>query len=451
MTDTANMSIEDILEGPLKELLGQLQENARPHKSFLEIAGRESKEVVNSNILAYYLDPNEDHGMGTAFLWGLFEAYNEKINEQRSSECPPKELVPEELIPGYEITVEREKDRVDILISGTKISGEDSGNNEEGEKKVDDTGVSAEPIPDWEVIVENKLYAGLGRNKKKGQLQRYWEERGKRSNDQYGILLSLYKVGENEIEENAGAKDRYFNVLHQELTNKVKKNLSSGFERDAQDRHLLFIKDFFHNIETLSRSEMAKETFKNELLAFYDHGEQIRKIHEKEDELLESINDDFKRILNDFGFDRKSESTKKAEHYNPKEDASIEKVPIKKDIYQVFFWLTSLRYDPTVWGVLQLINGENTQYGTAVKKKLEELEVFDSQGRTGIDGVTRKDSGGKDGGTYQHIYLIDFSLKREDIKENGFEETLRDELRKRFFSRNFLEKAQEAYDLVSGQ
>ena len=59
-----------------------------PRRNIYDILGIRSKELANSNALAFYFNQNEEHGFGDLFLKsllelaGAYETFEEKIKEE---------------------------------------------------------------------------------------------------------------------------------------------------------------------------------------------------------------------------------------------------------------------------------------------------------------------------------------------------------------------------------
>ena len=106
----------------------------RPKKNFFDILGVERKETINSKMLAYFFNPNEEHGFGTLFFECLLKIISEKSNksELESIFSAPFKVELEVATLSADKT-ENQLKRIDLLILGSN----------------------------WSIIIENKLYHHL--------------------------------------------------------------------------------------------------------------------------------------------------------------------------------------------------------------------------------------------------------------------------------------------------
>ena len=171
-------------------------------KNFFEITRFPHLENVVSNILSFYFDSNEDHNFSDLFVISLLEILKEKAGI---------------IINLLDWVVEREVttqngNRIDILIKDIS------------EKENSTT-----------IIIENKIYAGIN-----NPLKDYLNS-DKEINKRIGVLLTLFPI----------KCDLFVNITHKEFIEKVLKNIHS-YLLDADDRHILFLKDYYQNILSLT-------------------------------------------------------------------------------------------------------------------------------------------------------------------------------------------------------
>jgi hypothetical protein len=183
--------------------------------TFLGISKQPHYENVISNIYAFFLEPEQEHGFDDLFLTSLFDCINE-VN-------PKGEFMPSD---EYQITTETSTDcngRIDILLTGETNA----------------------------IIIENKIYHHLDNG-----LKDYWESATKNIDKKtsIGIVLSLIK---NEKIEHP----RFINITHKEFMNKVSENIGK-YHLNASLKYLTFLQDFQQNIYNLSNKLMEKEHLK---------------------------------------------------------------------------------------------------------------------------------------------------------------------------------------------
>jgi len=216
MLDAATKLLDDF-----RALPGRV---ARP-RTFMEIAGYPYLENVCSNVLAFFMDPEESHGLGSLVLDAL-------LSIGHSTETT------EDI--GGNISVEREvstsKGRIDILITSENHA----------------------------ILIENKIHA-VARNPfddYAAYLDGIANGRNKRK-----ILLTLDPT-------NAGIRWGFANLTHEELVGQIR-SLLGRYVAEADARHLTMFLDFLNTLENLQKgSRMNQELVK--LLA--DRGDDIRNL-----------------------------------------------------------------------------------------------------------------------------------------------------------------------------
>lgn len=195
-------------------------------KSFLEIGSVPHYEQVISNFYRFYLDKKEEHGFKELFLNSLLDLIEKKTDREFN-------------FYDYEVYTEvttKGGGRIDILI---KDEDETKG-----------------------IIIENKINHTLNND-----LEDYWNSIKAKAKNKIGIVLSLEKIETNN--------KNFINITHKEFIKTIKSQLGD-FLKDSDDRHLLFLKDLFENINNLTFNKLEmKDTLK-----FYM--ENNEKIHELE-------------------------------------------------------------------------------------------------------------------------------------------------------------------------
>lgn len=194
----------------------QIPEFKTKPKTFLEIARQPHYENVISNIYAFYLDPNEEHGLGDLFINSLVTCLNAKRENDWIEDFTDFEIHTE---------YSTKKGRIDILLLSS----------------------------DSAIIIENKIYHHLNNN-----LQEYSDYVRKEIGNKdavYGLVLGLKEF--NPKEEN------FVSLTHKELLSKVFQHLGE-YVLDASEKYVTFLKDFYQNIINLSEKTMNEQD-----LAFY--------------------------------------------------------------------------------------------------------------------------------------------------------------------------------------
>jgi hypothetical protein len=168
---------------------------------------------VYSNILAFFMDPEESHGLGTLVLDALMSFGN-------SAEV-------DKVIVGN-VSVEREviteKGRIDILITSD----------------------------DHAILIENKIHAGVSNpfDDYADFLDRIADDR-----PEHKFLLTLYPTSE-------GSEWGFTNLTHEEFVGQIR-SLLGLYISDANARYLTMFLDFLNTLENLRKgTRMDKEFVK---------------------------------------------------------------------------------------------------------------------------------------------------------------------------------------------
>ncbi len=225
-------------------------------KSFLECSGLNYKELVNSNILQFYFDPNEEHGFGNLFLESLLSFVEEETRKRIQEKFEIVEVVRE---------FSTNSGRIDLIIKGYV----------EGVNRVQSV-----------VIIENKIHHFFDNN----PFDDYWKSFPEVSEkDKVGILLTLNK--ENYLPPN------FKNITHKKLITKVF-NIIGDRISHSDDRHLLFLKDYKLTIDNLSDIPKMEDSIK----FMYEHGQKIIQLTKLETKVLNGLKEQCKIVLNEINF-----------------------------------------------------------------------------------------------------------------------------------------------------
>ncbi len=189
----------------------------RQPKTFLGIAKQPHYENVISNIYAFFFTVEEVHGVQDLFMASLLDIINQ-----------PERDLQKKVHQITDFTVDTEvstnkNGRIDLLLSSENHA----------------------------IIIENKIYHTLGND-----LEDYWQSTPVIPNDEsnkIGIVLSLNKLTLNH--------DHFINITHLELLQRVMLNLGK-YILTANDKYVIYLKDFYQNITNLSKSEMNSKDLK---------------------------------------------------------------------------------------------------------------------------------------------------------------------------------------------
>lgn len=253
----------------------------KPPKTFLEIIRKKHHEVIISNLYAFYFNINEEHGLNDLFILSLIECIEET------------NLGKEKSFDGYaDFTIDTEystknNGRIDLLLTGENGA----------------------------IIIENKIYHHLNNN-----LKDYWDTVIKNNNEvesTIGIVLSLKKVTKIK-------NPHFINITHNQLLDKVMSNIGQ-YLLSANEKYLIFLKDFYQNIKNLSRKIMKEEDFK----FYFDNEDKIRDLNKLSSLVVKHIKSEVEKAcfeLDEFSilnFRKNSIAEQKRRLYQYKKDKNL--------------------------------------------------------------------------------------------------------------------------------
>ncbi|MFW5872641.1 MAG: PD-(D/E)XK nuclease family protein [bacterium] len=390
----------------INELIKLIPETSSHRKNLIEIAGYPKWENVNSNLLAFYLDEKEEHGFGRLFLNSLIDLYESKQDKETTREIFDTDYI-----------IEREAStdlggRIDIVVSSDTVY------------ESEETALPS----NWSIIIENKLFAELYNN-----LIDYWDSVN--AEQKIGIALTVHPVAPDLLTQ---GEVTFVNILHKDLVEKVKQNLSEYY-LESDDRHLLFLKEYIANVKSYYKDKNKMQNLDKTLELFHSKKEEIKKLKEIEMELLKHVSNALFNIMTEIGYPPNSwRISSKGRHFHMNDVGTSFSEEIKNNLKyakKFRFWIDidELRNNNSIKGVFELYGKSNTKYGDKLKERLYTQSIFTDR----VSIVT----GGKSGAGYQHVYT--FTIPIGDFKDVGFSERLKEVLMKEIFNneKNLIENA----------
>ncbi|WP_034893714.1 PD-(D/E)XK nuclease family protein [Gillisia sp. Hel_I_29] len=257
------------LEGIIENIALRLPELPRPpRKNLFQILGVQSKETLNSRILAYYFNPKEDHGLGLLFFNSLQELIAEKCN------------------------IEIENYSGEFFV----FTEDSTSRIKEQELKYKSIDISIDG-KDWSIIIENKLNHHLD-----NPLDVYWDHKKEDFKKLVGIILSLRPIPEKKCTSKKGRS--YINITHQELVRQVQSNLN--MEGGLSHTSLIYLYEYFKNIQTHYETKIAEKPMNEIVKALNNQGKEVLQIQNKVDRAVEYIDNQVLTIFENNGYERKS-------------------------------------------------------------------------------------------------------------------------------------------------
>lgn len=226
----------------------------RRKKTLLEISRFPHSEIACSNILAFFFDPNEEHGLGDLLLKSLLTAAGEPaVNESRSVRVE-RELATEE------------RKRLDIVLVAERemVAGIENklGHSAEG-NPYDDYSQELERLAGQNAVPNNRIVK---------------------------ILLSL------KSEDRAG-KSGFAPLTYRQLFETVEANLGSKVV-NADARYLGYLIDFMTTINGLEKGTRMNDETVN---FFRQHSKTALEIYYSTVELIKELDEKMNQAFNVLG------------------------------------------------------------------------------------------------------------------------------------------------------
>jgi hypothetical protein len=239
----------------------------RPRRNLYDILGVQNKEVINSRVLAYFFNPEEEHSFESLF----FDSLVEIIEEKKGSETD-----------------------VSLFSGAFEVSTEDATIYAEGtdqQNKRIDISIIGE---DWSIIIENKLYHQLA-----NPLKAYWEHAKSQTKNVIGIVLSLDAKSEKECNED---DVKFINVTHEELINKVQANLRLSDIEDDTD--IFYLREYIRTINTHYWHKMDTPQMNVLVQNLIEQSEAIEKIENGKKQAVAFIDRQIQEVFTAKGYEK---------------------------------------------------------------------------------------------------------------------------------------------------
>jgi len=210
---------------------------------FLEIAGKAHSENVNSNVYAYFLDSANESGCSDLFYQALMDLILEKLPVNKD----PDKLGLEDYRVYREYASEN-GNRIDIVLD--------------------------DPANEQAIIIENKIY-----HIPINPFDDYWAAFSYPEDQKVGVLLTLHPTPLD-----GSLAEHFVNITHQEWVNRIQ---SMGLPSGLDTRHYIYLNDFFHTIEELSKSDTMNEQAE----FFFKHHKKILNAIACRDQAIQYLQD----------------------------------------------------------------------------------------------------------------------------------------------------------------
>lgn len=320
------------LEESYKDILNFKIEARKINSTFFDISQFAHFENTITNWYSFFFNDNAEHSLKTLFLDSLIQLINEKDNTSEffMDSC---QTIREYYTGNGSIDL--------ILFDGD-------------ENKMNNA-----------IIIENKVKAGLAND-----LDDYFSSI-KCQKSKIGVLLSLKKMDPQN--------ENFINITHQELLKTVEDNIGN-YWKDANDKYVLYLKDFVNNIYGLT----AKLKMTDNIKFYMKHVDQV-------DQLIEIRKEAF-----DYLYQTLAQKCKKSQYFNieTRNNSSIVLTEIDSGL-RIYLFNTEIYkqqlVDIELWAKGKILD----KFSSSVKQKIEELNEsieinFYYQGKTWLHIGSKK-------------------------------------------------------------
>jgi hypothetical protein len=388
-----------------------------------EILTYGSSEQVNSNILAFYLDREAHHGFKDLFLSAL------KTTMVRAAERSGIVQYDIDVIGStpYEVMAEvnAQGKRIDLLLVGQREDADAA-----------DMAAMDEQVAPWALIIENKLYAALY-----NRLDVYWNSVPAPNEAKFGVVLSLKPVPEVLLH---GGGYRYVNVLHQELAEEVKVQLSSYYE-EASDRHLLLLKEYLKNIANHYENYVMNQDHESDLHQLRGKEAQINALTKRIQTLTSYVAERFCHVFKEHGYEPNSQrASGTTRHFYANESLCKDLGAPYGPYFRFWVYLPDTVYNDKLYIHMELYDA-HTVHGAALRALIQQ--------HYGAEGLQRLHlaPGSAAHAKTSHYHIA--SILGLPLNSKGdLEKAIRERLKHTFFSPNdnFMQRCTDWMDELTG-
>ena len=238
-------------------------------KTFMEISGYPYYENVCSNILAFYLNPKEEHKLGSVLINSLIKVVKNK---------------------GQKIYKDIDLSHLNIYREYTTLKG----------NRIDIV------IQNEEIVIgiENKIYASVYND-----LEDYAKTLNKLNNNSIKLLLSVHQELRNTTHND------FINITYSEFFKQLKQDLKSY--KQIENKWYIYLIDFINNIEGFEVEKGMELEITNWI---NEHKEDIKEFKK----LLNIAQDNIKKKLEEYSraFEEKLSGKYNIKYYNGEDEIS---------------------------------------------------------------------------------------------------------------------------------
>ncbi|WP_277488011.1 PD-(D/E)XK nuclease family protein [Catalinimonas alkaloidigena] len=295
-----------------------VEEDKQP-KTFLEIAQQPHYENVISNILAFFFDTGEEHGLKDLFISCLINLLNNKGASFQMHTCTAQRE--------YGV---KKKGRIDILLK--------------------------DKLEESILIIENKIYHSLNND-----LNAYYDSVKKEfpEADILGIVLGLEPL-------NTG-HHKFISITHREFIQELQ-NRIGFYYLNAPDKYLLLVKDYIQNINLNYPSHKMQD----KLRFYHQYHQKINDLSKLHKDVLHHVNEEIEKAAQRYEYKFSNEPYEEV-YYNYWEVLD-RKDPLNDEFFYTLIFKEKDHTPPSIYIALSF-NDTESSYFQKVLKKLPNLKA----------------------------------------------------------------------------
>ena len=290
----------------LKQLMAAykaLPPTERREKTFFSIGGRGYYENPTSDVLAFFLNSEEEHGLGDLVVNALFDALLDKADESQKTEIRDVQDRAVVSQPGREVS--HDGKRIDLLLEG--------GN--------------------WVMVIENKIF-----HYQKNPFDVY-ESYVK---DVYGPEEKKHRIFVVLSPSGAAGDKDWHGLSYSTLVWHVKAALSDAMMRQPLNKWLILLREFILNLEEFTMNTSIDKSITDFV---FEYAKEIDELPDRKREAIKSIQHEVLQLV--------------------QEDTSYSNDKLKHRFYKwnyceaLHFWLNDWRHDRSY--VILYFDGKDDQ------------------------------------------------------------------------------------------
>ncbi len=249
------------------------------------------------------------------------------------------------------------------------------------------------------------------------------------------IVLSVHAI--NDAAQKAKMeKHGFINIRHQDLMDTVRTRLPAYME-DADDRHLLYLQDYFSSIQQLYQSPMATQENEAILAQFHQYKDEIWRLEHESAKLMTYVTESTIEAMKALGYFCESDKPTNGKHF--RKWASQDPEGSSKYL-RFWIWIDGLRLYGDLHAMYEVHGDKHTALGVKARKALQDR--YGNSIQTGdVSGVSYGQKGGA-GSQYCQLFRLKLPLREAD---GNLAQRIQIALQRDFIDAGYLQAANDAF------